>query len=105
MSPSPADLFHVPTLICAWVLALGFTGGPLLLKFLNYKPVTRGAILRAVSSFVVTGGYLTIGTAAISAHDRGLISWPTSIVLMACLLAAAAGSSFLIERWYPDERA
>nr|WP_244611966.1 hypothetical protein [Bradyrhizobium amphicarpaeae] len=77
----------------------------MLLKFLNYRPVTRGAVLQAVSSFVVTGGYVTIGTAAIGAHERGLISWPASIVVMACLLAVAAGSSFLIERWYPDERA
>ena len=105
MSPSLTDLFHVPTLIYGWVLALGLTCGPLLLKFLNYRPVTRCAVLRAVSCFVVTGGWLTFGTAAISAHERSLISLPTSIVVVACLLAGAAASSFLIARRYPDEQA
>ncbi|UPK30008.1 hypothetical protein IVB26_17095 [Bradyrhizobium sp. 195] len=105
MSPGLTDLFHVPTLICGWILALGVTCGPLLLEFLNYRPVTRCAVLRAVSSFVVTGGYLTIGTAAISAQESGLISSSTSILVMACLLAGAAASSFLIARWYPDEQA
>ncbi|WP_247972749.1 hypothetical protein [Bradyrhizobium sp. 195] len=53
----------------------------------------------------MTGGYLTIGTAAISAQESGLISSSTSILVMACLLAGAAASSFLIARWYPDEQA
>ncbi len=105
MSSSLTDLFHVPTLISGWVLALGFTCGPLLLKFLNYRPVTRCAVLKAVSSFVVTGGYLTFGSAAISAQERGLMSFPISILVVACLLAGAAASAFLIARWCPGDRA
>lgn len=105
LSPHLTDLFYVPTLIFGWVSALGVSCGPLLLKFLNYRPVTRRAVLQAVSSFVVTGGSLTLGTAAISAHERGLISFPTSVLLVGCLLTGAAASSFLIARWYPDEQA
>lgn len=104
LSPSLTDLFHVPTLIYAWGFTLVITGGPLLLKFLNYRPVTRCAVLQAASSFVTTACWLTLGAAAINAHERGLISLSTSILTMACLLAGAAGSSFLIARWCPDEQ-
>ncbi|KYG20539.1 hypothetical protein SE92_09880 [Bradyrhizobium sp. AT1] len=105
MSPSLTDLFHVPTLILGWVFALAVTCGPLLLKFLNYQPVRRCAVLQAVSSFVATGCWLTFGTAAISAHEHGLISLLSSVLVVACLLASAAASSFLIVRWCPDEQA
>lgn len=105
MSSSLTDLFHVPTLIYGWVFALAVTCGPLLLKFLNYQPVTRCAVVQAVSSFVVTLGWLTFGAAAISAQERGLISLLSSILVVACLLAGAAASSFLIARWCPDEQA
>lgn len=105
MSSSLTDLFHVPTLIFGWVFALGLTCGPLLLKFLNYRPVTRCAVVQAVASFVVTGCWLTFGAAAISAHERGLISFLSSILVVACLLASAGASSFLIARWCPDKQA
>ncbi|MGL9618466.1 hypothetical protein QRQ56_10725 [Bradyrhizobium sp. U531] len=42
LSASLIDLFHVPTLILAWVFTLALTAGPVLLTFLNNEPVTRG---------------------------------------------------------------
>lgn len=99
-----ASLFHVPTLILAWIFTLALVGGPLVLKFLNYRPVTRCAVVQAMSNVVVTGCWLALGMAAIAAHEHGLISTPTSILAMASLLAVAAGSSALIARWCSDEQ-
>ncbi|MGY8709367.1 hypothetical protein RAD16_26790 [Bradyrhizobium sp. 18BD] len=104
MSSSFADLFDMPLLTLIWVFMLAFAGGPLLWKFLNYRPVTRCAVVQAAANFVGSGCWLTFGTAAMTAHQRGLISLPTSILLVASVLACAAGSSFLIERWCPDEQ-
>ncbi|OKO91397.1 hypothetical protein AC629_02645 [Bradyrhizobium sp. NAS80.1] len=103
MSSGLTSLFDVPMLALAWVFALAFAGGPLLLRFLNYRPVTRCAVLRGVSNVVATGGWLTFGTAALNAHERGLISMSTTILAVASLFAAVAGGSFLIGRWCPDE--
>jgi hypothetical protein len=104
VSSGLTSLFHLPTLILAWISAFAFAGGPLLWKFLNYRPVTRCAVVQAVSNAIATGCWLTLGIATIAANERGLISTPTSVVAMALLLAVAAGSSTLIARWCPDEQ-
>ena len=85
-----------------WDLALALAGGPLLWKFLNYRPVTRRALLRAALNFIATGCWITFGVAAINAYERGLISLPTSIFAVAALFAVVAGGSHLMERWYPE---
>lgn len=103
----PADLtslFHVPTLILIWAFTLAFAGGPLLWKFLNYNPVTRCAVVQAVSNLVASGCWLTFGTAAINAFERGLISLRMSVLAVALLFAAVAGGSFLVARWCPDQQ-
>ncbi|WP_375309679.1 hypothetical protein WHZ77_20955 [Bradyrhizobium sp. A5] len=99
-----SSLFHVPTLILAWIATLAIAGGPLLWRFLNYRPVTRCEILQAVANVVATGSWLTLGLAAINAHERGLISVFTSVLVMAFLFAGAAGASSLSARWCPDKR-
>ncbi|WP_157195714.1 hypothetical protein [Bradyrhizobium sp. YR681] len=104
MSSSFTSLLHVPTLVIAWIFTLVFAGGPLLWKFLNYRPVTRCALVQAVLNVVATGSWLTLGMAVIAAQEHGLISTPTSVLAMALLLAVAAGSSTLIARWCPDEQ-
>ncbi|WP_298244191.1 hypothetical protein [uncultured Bradyrhizobium sp.] len=103
--PGLIDLFHIPTLILAWAFTLALTAGPLLLKFLNDEPVTRCAVLQAVASFITTGCWLAFGSAAINAYERGLVSLPMSILAVACMFAAGAGSSFLIERRCSDQQA
>ncbi|WP_246668811.1 hypothetical protein [Bradyrhizobium sp. UNPF46] len=105
LSPGLIDLFHIPTLIYAWAFTLALMAGPLLLKFLNEEPVTRCAVLQAAASFIMTGCWLTFGSAAINAYEHGLISLPMSILAVACMFAAAAGSSFLIERRCSDQQA
>ncbi len=65
---------------------------------------TRCAVLQVVWNVVATGGWLTFGSAAMNAHERGLISMPTSILAVASLFATVAGGSFLIGRWCPDEQ-
>ncbi|WBL81609.1 hypothetical protein I3J27_14745 [Bradyrhizobium xenonodulans] len=104
LSTSLVGLFHIPTLILAWIFTLAIAGGPLLWRFLNYTPVTRCAVVQAVSNFVATGCWLTFGSAAMNAHERGLISLFTSILAVAFLFAGAAGGSHLIARWCPDEQ-
>lgn len=101
LSASLIDLFHIPTLILAWVFTLALTAGPVLLTFLNNEPVTRCAVLQAAASFIMTGGWLTFGSAAINAYEHGLISLPLSILAVACMFAGATGSTFLIERRCP----
>lgn len=101
---SLTSLFYVPTLILVWIFTLAFAGGPLLWRFLNYRPVTRRAVVQAVSNIVATGCWLTFGTAAIAAYERGLISLSTSILAVALMFAGAAGGSALIARWCPDEQ-
>ncbi|MBR1131948.1 hypothetical protein [Bradyrhizobium iriomotense] len=91
-------------LIVVWAFALAFGGGPLLLRFLNYQPVTRCAVVQAVSNVVATGCWMTFGTAAISAFERGLIALSTSILVVAGLFAVVTGGTFLIARWCPDEQ-
>jgi hypothetical protein len=90
-------------LVLVWVFALAIAGGPLLWRFLNYRPVTRCAVLRGVANVVATGSWLTFGTAAINAHERGLISMSTTILAVASLFAVVAGGSFLIGRWCRPE--
>ncbi|MBB4370309.1 hypothetical protein GGD63_003104 [Bradyrhizobium sp. cir1] len=104
MSPILNSLLDLPILIVVWAFALAFGGGPLLLRFLNYKPVARCAVVQAVSHVVAIGCWLTFGTAAINAFERGLIALSTSILVVACLFAVVAGGSFLIARWCPDEQ-
>lgn len=91
-------------LILVWGFALVIAGGPLLWRFLNHRQVTRCAVVQVVSNVVATGGWLTFGTAAMNAHERGLISMSTTILAVASLFAAVAGGSFLIGRWCPDEQ-
>lgn len=55
LSPSVTDLLHIATLIFAWAFTLAMTAMPLLLKFLNCKPVARCAVLQAAASFIMTG--------------------------------------------------
>ena len=104
MSSSLAELFDMPTLILLWVFTLALAGGPLLWKFLNYQPVTRCAFVQAVANAIGSGCWLTFGTAVMTAHQRGLISLPVSILAVAFLLTGAASSSFLIARWCPEEQ-
>ena len=104
MSSTLTSLFHIPTLILTWTFTLAIAGGPLLWRFLNYEPVTRCGFVQAVANFVATGCWLTFGSAAMTAHQRGLISLPVSILAMAFLLGGAAGSSFLIARWCPEDQ-
>ena len=104
LSSSLTSLFDGPFLILIWIFTFAIAGGPLLLKFLNYRPVTRCAVLHAVAKVVTTGCWLTFGTAAMNAHERGLISVFTSILAVAFVFAAAAGGSLLIARWCPDEQ-
>ena len=104
MSTGLTSLFHIPTLILIWIATLATAGGPLLWRFLNYRPVTRCAFVQAVSNFVATGCWLTFGTAVMSAFEHGLISVFTSILAVAFLFAGVAGGSFLITRWCPDEQ-
>ncbi|HEV2157661.1 hypothetical protein [Bradyrhizobium sp.] len=47
---------------------------------------------------------MTFGTAAMTAHERGLISLPAGVLAVAFMLAGAAGSSFLIARLCPEEQ-
>jgi len=98
------SLFHIPTLIVAWTFMLAIAGGPLLWRFLKYEPVTWCAAVQPVTNFVATGCWLTFGTAAITAHQRGLISLPASILVVALLFACGVGSSYLIARWCPEEQ-
>lgn len=104
LSASSTSLFDGPFLIVIWAFTLAFAGGPLLWRFLNYKPVTRCVVLQAASKALGTGCWLTFGTAAINAFERDLISLPVSILAVALLFAAVAGSSFLIVRWCPDDQ-
>jgi len=101
---SLTGLFDVPFLILIWALTLAFTGGPLLWRFLNYKPVTRCAVVQAAANVVASGCWFTFGTAAINAFERGLISLPISILAVALVFAGVAGGSFLISWWCPDEQ-
>jgi hypothetical protein len=98
------SLFHIPTLILIWVFTLAFAGGPLLWRFLNYQPVTRCAFVQAVANAIGSGCWMTFGTAAMTAHERGLISLPAGVLAVAFMLAGAAGSSFLIARLCPEEQ-
>ncbi len=98
------SLFDGPFLILVWALTLAFTGAPLLWRFLNYKPVSRCAVVQAMSNLVASGCSFTFGSAAMTAHARGLIALPTAIIAVALLLATVAGGSFLIARWCPDEQ-
>jgi len=104
LPPDLTGLFDGPFLLLIWASTLVFAGGPLLWKFLNYKPVTRCAAMQAAANFVTSGCWLTFGSAAMNAHQRGLISWPTSILAVALMFAGAAGGQFLIARWCPDEQ-
>ena len=72
------DLFATPMLAAAWGFALTIAGGPLLWSFLNYRPVTRRALLLAAWKFIATGCWITVGTGTINAYERGLISLPVS---------------------------
>jgi len=104
LSSSLTSLFDIPFVIAIWASTPVVVGGPLILRFLNYKPVTRCAVVQTITNVLGTGCCLTFGTAAISAFERGLITLPVSILAVALLFAVTAGSSFLIERWCPDEQ-
>jgi len=104
LSTDLTSLFPVPTLILVWIATLAIAGGPLLWTSLNYRPVRRREILQGMANLVATGSWLTLGIAAVNAHERGLISVLTSIFAMAFLLAGAGGSSLLIARLCPAEQ-
>jgi hypothetical protein len=97
-----ADLFATPMLAAAWGFALALPGGPLLWSFLNCRPVTRRALIRAALNFIATGCWFTFGTGAINAYEHGLISLPMSMLAVAALFAVAAGGSLVMERCYPE---
>jgi len=103
LSSTWTDLFATPIVAVAWCGVFVLAGGQLLLRFLNYRPVTRRAVLHAAWNFVAGGCWITFGTAAISAQERGLISLPASILAVAALMAVAAGGTHLMMRWYPDD--
>jgi hypothetical protein len=96
------SLFATPIVAAAWGVALALAGGPLLWRFLNYRPVTRRARLHAAWNFVATGCWIMFGIGAINAYERGLISLPMSIFAVAVLFAVVAGGSHLMQRWYPE---
>ncbi|MBW7967799.1 hypothetical protein [Bradyrhizobium sp. BR 10289] len=104
LSSSLTSLFDAPFVIAIWTLTPFVVGGPLLLRFLNYKPVTRCAVVQTLTKVLGTGCWLTFGTVAIKAFEHGLISLPISNLAVALLFTVTAGSSFLIERWCPDEQ-
>jgi hypothetical protein len=96
------SLFVTPMMAATWGVALALAGGPLLWRFLSYRPVTRRALLHAAWNFVATGCWMTFGNGAINAYERGLISLPVSIFAEAVLFAVVACGSLLMERWYPE---
>ncbi len=102
LSSGWTSLFDPSILAAIWALALAIGGGPLLWRFLNYRPVTRNAVLNAAWNFVATGCWFTFGNGAINAHERGMISLPMSILAVALLFVVAAGGSLLMQRWCPD---
>jgi hypothetical protein len=71
------NLFPPGWLVLIWVVfVLVVSGGPLLLRFLNYRPVTRRALLQALWAFVAMFFGMPFGNGAIAAYERGLISLP-----------------------------
>jgi hypothetical protein len=104
LSSGWTSLFDPSILAAIWALALAIGGGPLLWRFLNYRPLTRNAVLHAAWNFVATGCWFTFGNAAINAHERGMTSLPMSILAVALLLVVVAGGSLLMQRWCPDRQ-
>jgi hypothetical protein len=96
------SLFATPMAAAMWGVAFAFAGGPLLWRFLSYRPVTRRALLHAAWNFFATGCWMTFGNGAINAYERGLISLPMGIFAVAVLFAVVAGGSHLMERLYPE---
>ena len=94
----------VRTLLTNWAIWLVLLGGPLVWKLLKGQPVTRHAWLRAAWSVVAIGCVVAFGNAAFDAGKQGLMSIPACILLLAGVFAAYAGSTHLLDRWYPEER-
>ena len=88
-------------LLCVFWLAVAF--GPLLLKFLNYRPVTWRAVVHAAWNFVAVGCWITFGNLAWDASKSRLISPPLAILIEVALFAVVVGGLHLLARWYPEE--
>ena len=56
--------------------------------------MTRCALLLALWAFVAMFG-------AITAYERGLISLPACILVVAAVFGVLAGGNILMARWYP----
>jgi len=97
------NLFPPGWLVLIWVVfVLVVSGGPLLLRFLNYRPVTRRALLQALWAFVAMFFGMPFGNGAITAYERGLISLPACILVVAAVFGVLAGGNYLMARWYPE---
>jgi len=90
-------------LAALWGIALALAGGRLLLRLLNYQPVTRRAFLHATWNFVAIGCWGTFCSGPWGAYERGLISPPMSIFAVIALFALLTGISVLIGLWYPEK--
>jgi len=98
------SLFDVPMLAALWATMLAIAGGPLLWRFLAYRPVTWSAVLEAAWHLVAVGCWFTFGNGAINAYKRGLISLPTSVLAVALLFAGLAGGSLVLARRHTNRR-
>ena len=85
-------------------IALLLAGGPLLWAYVRHRPVTHGAVVQAVWLFVGGSCWLIVGNGAIAARERGLISLPVTIIVVALLFAFVAGVGHLLKRRYPDSK-
>lgn len=98
------SLIDLQLLVLVWASVLAMEGGPLLWRFLNYQPVTRCAVLLAVSNAVGSGCGMMFCFAVINARERGLISLFTTVLALAILFGSLIGRSFLIARWGRSRR-
>jgi len=97
------NLFPPGWLVLIWVVGvLVVSGGPLLLRFLNYRPVTRHALLQALWAFVTMFIGVPFVNGAITACEHGLISLPACVLVAAAVFGVVAGGNHLMARWYPD---
>jgi hypothetical protein len=97
------SLFPAAMMVAVWGGALAIAGGPLLWRFLSYRPVTRRAFLHGAWNFVAIGCWITFGNGVINAYERGFTPLPLSIFAVAVLFAGLVGGSYLMGRWYPEK--
>jgi len=97
------NLFPPGWLVLIWVvLVLAISGGPLLWRFLNYRSVAPRALLHASWTFVAMFFGVPFANGTITAYERGLISLPVCILVVAAVFGVLAGGNILMARWYPE---